>query len=582
MLREAPDLRRAIPRQAWLSSRAANAIRRPVFILAVGIGTFVTALISMVVMLQAQRLQPAPAPVQTRPDTLVIAADAALSRVKLVEAESALAVIRTEAAAVATSTVPPDSAVLLADPAVRDSLRAQVRRLDGLIARAEQAPLLSSYKTLADAPEMRSDRRVRALLDTLAEIEREREGFGSAGGVDPVFVALTSRANEVGRTIQAIAREHRRALLARVPPEPVTPVAVVQAPPLDSAAALATRDSLVRVMQDRDDELTRLRAVALAMDQAERSARVRANAVAPPLALLASAFVLSWAFGFALALISELRTPRVSNEYELERFLGVRVLSSVETLMPSVDRGRREADRAAPPYFDPNTEGYQLAYLGLALDQPTLLVATVTGDDPVISAVVTCNLAAVAVDEARNTLIIDLEASGSTAAVLRARKQPGVSDILRSGLGWPDATTTARIGRHKSVDLVPFGNPGGKPIGAADLHALIKRDYARLARYYDAIFVHAAAQDVARGLSSALPAPEIIYCAQPGVTPLRPLRAQLELIRAAGGSIQGVVLWETERPVLPASQVAARRPRTESREEARETEAPEAHTGAGA
>jgi Mrp family chromosome partitioning ATPase len=222
-----------------------------------------------------------------------------------------------------------------------------------------------------------------------------------------------------------------------------------------------------------------------------------------------------------------------------------------------------------------------LAYLGLALDQPTLLVATVTGDDPVISAVVTCNLAAVAADEARNTLVIDLEPSNSTSAVLRARNKPGAADIIRSGLGWPDATTAARIGRHKTVDLVPFGG-AGKPPGISELHDMLKRDCARLSRYYDAIFVHAGAADVAKGLSSALPSPEIIYCAQPGVTPLRPLRAQLELIRTSGGSLRGLVLWETERPVLPAPKPAASKPRTPGGENTREVAATEAHSPAGA
>jgi Mrp family chromosome partitioning ATPase len=546
---------------------------------AIGIATFVTAAISMVVMLRAQRQQPALVTIAKRPDTLTLAADAALARVKLTEAESSLAVIRAEAAAMATAPTP--DTTIGADPAKRDSILAEVRRLETLLRRAEQAPLLASYKSLADAPEMRSDRRVLALLDTLADIEREREGFGATGGVDPVFVALTSRASEVGRAIQAIGRERRLELLAQVPPQsPVTPE-VVRATPPDSSATLATRDSIRNLAQSRETELNSLRQKALAMDQAEKVARERANAVAPPLALLASAFVLSWAFGFAVAFVGEIRTPRVSSDYELERFLGVRVLSSVETLPPSSDRGRREADRTAPPYFDPNTEGYQLAYLGLALDQPTLLVATVTGDDPVISAVVTCNLAAVAADEARNTLVIDLEPSNSTSAVLRARRQPGVVDILRSSIGWPDATTAARIGRHKTVDLVPFGG-AGKAIVTADLQALLKRDCARLARYYDAIFVHAGASDVAKGLSGALPSPEIVYCAQPGVTPLRPLRAQLELIRASGGSLRGIVLWETERPVLPAAKVVPAKTVTRGEAQPKDAEAAEAHSIAGA
>jgi Mrp family chromosome partitioning ATPase len=544
-------------------------LRRPAFILAIGIGTFVTAIVSLVVVFNAQREAPAPIPVAVRPDTLSLAAAIASSRVQLAQAESALVATRAEATAAAAPQR--TDTLLAADLASRDSLSARLTGLEARLTRAEQAPLFSSYKALADHPELQTDSRVRALLDTLSDIEREREGFGAVGGVDPIFVALTSRASEVGRALQSIARERRKALVTQLggvapaelePESPPTPV-------IDTLTHLVARDSLRRDLQERDIELAKRRGISQAMEREEDQARQRANEVAPPLALLASAFVLSWAFGFAVAFVGELRTPRVSNDTELERFLGVRVLSSVNTPMPSADRGRREADRAAPPYVDPGIEGYQLAYLGLALDQPTLLVATVTGDDPAIAAVVACNLAAVAADEARTTLVVDLEKSASASAVLRTRVAPGVADmIFGEKHGWPDVTTVARIGRDKTVDLVPRG-VGTKELSALELIALLKRDCPRLARYYDAIVLHAAAGDVTQGLAGALPSPEVIYCAQPGITPLRQLRGQLDLIRAAGGSIRGIVLWEAERPLLPAPKelpVAPRRDVKDARE----------------
>jgi hypothetical protein len=184
-------------------------------------------------------------------------------------------------------------------------------------------------------------------------------------------------------------------------------------------------------------------------------------------------------------------------------------------------------------------------------------VATVTGDDPTIAAVVACNLAAVAADEARNTLVVDLEPTCSASAVLRSRVGPGVTDIIRRGAAWPDVTTTARIGRDKTVDLVPFGGIGATA-SSAEVVALLKQDCMRLARYYDAVFLLASANDVSQGLPAVLPSPDVIYCAQPGITPLRQLRGQLEAIRAAGGSIRGVVLWEAERPLIPAATELAR------------------------
>jgi Mrp family chromosome partitioning ATPase len=269
--------------------------------------------------------------------------------------------------------------------------------------------------------------------------------------------------------------------------------------------------------------------------------------------------------GFAAAFFGEVRRPRISNSHEVERLLGVRVLSTVETPMPSVDRGRRQADKDAPPYFDPGAEGYQLAYLGLATEHATELMATVTGDDAGIAAVVACNLAAIAADEARNTLVIDLEPSCSASAALRTRVQPGIADVVSQNASWPDATVAAKVGRDKTVDLVPHGI--GATVTTEQLVNLLQRDAERLIRYYDAIFLVASTADVAGGLSTNLPSPEVLYCARPGITPLRKLREELEAIRRAGGLVRGIVLWSAERPILPApSELAARAPRPKARE----------------
>jgi hypothetical protein len=545
----APDLRRAISRQTWLANRAANALRRPAFIGAVSIGTFITAIVSTVVVPKAQHRRPVPVVVRPRPDTLALTAEAALGRVRLATAESALAVLRGDAAAQAAmaATVSPDTA----DTGLlgRDSLDARMRRLGALLTRAEQAPLLSSYRALAELPELRSDSRIRALVDTLAEIEREREAFGAMGGVDPVFVALTSRASEAGRAIQSVARQRHDSLASQLKLATAFEAEAIDVPAVDTASFIATRDSLGSVLLGIQQEHERRRAQSRALDVMEERERARVTAVAPTLAVLASAFVLSGVIGFAVAFVGELRKPRISNATELERYLGVRVLSTIETSMPSVDRGRREADRAAPSYFDPGAEGYQLAYLGLATEHPTLLMATVTGDDPAIAAVVACTLAAVAADEARNALVLDLEPSGSASTVLRSRTTPGVVDIIRHGATWPDATAPARIGRDRTIDLVPYGS-GASPT-SAEIVAMLTKDSPRLARYYDAILLTAPATQVAEGIPTALASHDVIFCAQPGLTPLRPLRAQLDRIRNAGGAIRGIVLWAAERPLIP-------------------------------
>ena len=62
-----------------------------------------------------------------------------------------------------------------------------------------------------------------------------------------------------------------------------------------------------------------------------------------------------------------------------------------------------------------------------------------------------------------------------------------------------------------------------------------------------------------QALRFVLPSPELVYCAQPGITPLNQLRDELDRMRAAGAVIRGVVLWSAERPVLAIRRDEARR-----------------------
>jgi Mrp family chromosome partitioning ATPase len=563
--RSKTDLRRAISRQTWLANRASNALHRPAFIGAISVATFVTAIVSMVVVPRMQSRAEVVVPTVPRPDTIGLLVNMGAARLRVQQADSTLSEART-AVLIAARKREADSLAMArmmdslgTNPvATRDSLQGYVATVDRLLARVEQAPLPSSYRAIAEIPELRADVRVRSMIDSLNDIEREREAFGAVGGVDPVFVALTTRLNEMGRVIVALAAQSRAAAVAELATMAPAPAQASEAQAVDTLPLLAVRDSAATAVQQVEAELTRRRQQSLVLDREEDRARERANAVAPPLALLAAAFVLSAVIGFGTAFFRELRNPRLANAHELERHLGVRVLSTVETTLPSAERGRRQADRAAPPYFDPSAEGYQLAYLGLATDHPALLTVTVTGDDPAISAIVACNLAAVAAEEARNTLVLDLDPRSSGSAALRARATPGITDIRNGRAQWPDVTVQAAVGRDKSVDLVPRGLGG---LSGADAVALLQRDEGRLARYYDAIIVLASPEMITDGLPAALPAGDLVYCAQPTLTPLRALREELDRLRMAGAEVRGVVLWQAERPILATPrELAGRRP----------------------
>ena len=88
--------------------------------------------------------------------------------------------------------------------AQRDSLNAELATLNRLIDRAENAPLPTSYRALAASPAVAADPRVRVLLDSLADVEREQKCIWRGGAVDPVYLSLTSRANAIGRSIRGL------------------------------------------------------------------------------------------------------------------------------------------------------------------------------------------------------------------------------------------------------------------------------------------------------------------------------------------------------------------------------------------
>ena len=394
---------------------------------------------------------------------------------------------------------------------------------------------------------MRGDASVRQLLDSLVEIERERESYNAVGGVDPVFVALTARANELGRAIEAVAvarrAELRRQMAALAPPPDLSSRSIP-----DTLQLITTSNAARAAAGGVANRLARERAELLSLDEREARARDLANLGASPGAMLAAALIFGAVIGFGFALIDEIRHPRVADAYEVERATGLRVLGVISPLPPSPERGRRSSDRAAPPYIDPGADGHQLIYLHIAAAGANVLMLTITGDHPAVSAVVGINFAAIAADEARSTLLIDTDAAASTVATaLRLRASDGVSGLVSERVSWPEAARPVRIGRESSIDVVPTG-PDAPPFQAVS--ALLQNDAVRLARRYDTIVIVSASEQVVNGLPSVLPIPDVIYCVRTGQTPIAQLRRALEDTERTGGRIRGIVLWNAPDPIL--------------------------------
>lgn len=558
-MRLSSEYRLVVPRATWMAARARNALHRPIFIGAVSVGTFVTALVALVVVpQQAQRKAQAIAPKPgERPDTLSLVQAVATAEARVASTEAALLTARAKAATLAQTAVDTLDPVLVSR---RDSLGKRLADLDQLLTRTESAPLAASYRALAESPEVAGQPGVKVLVDSLADIERERDAAGTSGGADPVFVALTARATEIGRSLQAIGRTRREAIRAEIaslaPPARPSPSELAQA---DTLRRIVARDSARNSLALATAQLANARRVVEDLDRRAERARELANPLsAPPYAMLASAIVFGMVLGFGAALVQELRRPRVADEYEAERVAGVRVVSVIRPRPPSPERGRRMADRVAPPHIDPGNDAHQLVWLFVAPPPSQLLMLTISGESAAIAAIIAANLGAVAAEEARNVIIIDTDAASSpVASALRIKAQPGLDDIIDGKIGWPEATQHATIGRDRVIDVVASGT--GLPIpDVSEISDLLRRDAARLARHYDTVVVVASKELTLSGLPGVLPMHDVIYCARLGYTRHSDLRQAIHAIRLAGGNPLGIVLWDDLEPApLTPAEIAA-------------------------
>lgn len=567
--RKAPRRKAGPPTQTpatWISARARNALRRPWFITTVGGLTFVCALAALIIVpRQAKRAASAMRPTAVqRPDTESTVAALNEADRQVAAADSTLVATRAQLVQLVTASTVAAARDTAANGAMlagdvrrkRDSLTAQADALGKLIERSQNAPLLGSYRSLAQAAPMQGDARVKVMLDSLVDLERERESFSAVGGVDPAFVALTARANDLGKNIETLAVARRAALKNEAsvlaPPAPVMPTATaLQAPP-DTLAAVHARDAAKDAAAGVATRLTKERAELIQFDIREERANELTNLGASSSAILAAALVFGAMLGFGVALFDEVRHPRVADMFEAERTTGLRVLGVVKPLPAVAERRRRSTDHGGPPYIDSGGDGHQLIYLTVATSGSNTVMLTVTGDSAAVSAVIAVNFAAIAADEARATLIIDTNAEDSTVAkMLRLRAGEGISDVARKRRDWSDVLRNARLGRDRSIDVV---SSGSEAVPAPELAELLGEHGARLARRYDAVIMVSSADQVAGGIAQRLPVTDVIYCARIGMTAIEDLKRAADEIRKAGANPRGLVLWNAPDPLLDGGQ----------------------------
>ncbi|HET9426267.1 MAG TPA: hypothetical protein VFO55_12940, partial [Gemmatimonadaceae bacterium] len=546
-----PDLKSKfrVPEPAWLSGRARNAARRPSVIGTIAVIVVGLAILSLVLAPKNRRaMGPTPVAEAIRIDTAALQVALARAGSRVTSAESALVVVRREVAAY--NVQPAIDSVSPQVIARHDSLTNILTELSGLIGKVETIPLPSSYRALAASPALFSNVRVRALLDSLAEVEREREMYGSSGGADPMFVALTSRATDIGRAIESVASERRDSLRAEINriATPTRQMAQARASAPDTMPWVAERDSAHSAVVLATTDLENARKALEMREQEAKRAREISAISASPFAMILAAAVFGIVFGFGAALQSELRKPTVADAAEVERVTGTRVMASVVPAVAPAEYDRRRADRLAPGYLDPKADSYQLAYLHVEQSAATPDVIPVLGDDPDVCAVVTMNIAAIAAEDALSVLVIDAAGRSHAIRSLLPFSQSGdLSDLLGGGGSWVDATAHVSVGRDRTIDVVT----GVKSADPAALIELIQRERPRLGRIYDTVFiignldlVHAIAEnDFVEGT---------VLTASAGRTRVAQIAETTRVLRDKGRQVFGVVLWDAPSPRLTA------------------------------
>jgi Mrp family chromosome partitioning ATPase len=528
----------------WMAARARNALRRVVVFGIVGGVVFIAALIAFVLVPRnaSRKALAVAAQIEAKSDSTPAVAARNRYLAEVTAVDSALDAARRAA------NPPPAPVIDTFPPAVRaqrDTLGAELATLNRLIDRAENAPLPTSYRALAASPEVAADPRVRILLDSLAGIERDRNAFGAVGTVDPVYLALTSRANAIGRSIQAVADAKRgeirgKLALIRPTPAPVTKPAIL----VDTAKLLAQRSTAQQSYSAAARQADQISTKNTRIDRESARARELSNVGAPPWAMLALAV------GFAASFGTELKRPHIADPREAEQVSGARVLTVIRPPEVVVERSRRQADVEAPPLIDVVSESYRTLYLHIASVEASVPIVTITGDDPGIVATVAANLAASAAYEARSTLLVDVDPTTcSVASVLRIRPDPGLSGIITGSATWPEAIVPTTIGRDRPLDVLPSGTRrSGLP--EANVVEDVKKELARMQRRYDFIIIAAPTSYVQRSGSSIIPAPDVILCARIAHTTVGGLKTAVDTLRGADMRIHGLVLWDAEMPQL--------------------------------
>ena len=587
-----PRRRRAGQRARWLAARTRNAARHGLLMASVGAVVVIATLLLFVLVPQRvdRALAAQIAALSPERDTLLLHVDLLAARRALTRLETSIA-----AAAIATraDATPPrfaaataDSSVVAPTPLAGDSA---AHDLQQQLMRIRQAPLVESYRALADTRLLRDDARVRGMIDSIEQLHAEREAYAALSGPDARYALMTARLTQLGQHLTRLAEStYATALASAVATEAVTravaavdtataaPLLVVRPPMTDSAlehSRTAAADTVART------ERALLDAATLNADLRARRKALRARMALdiPPMAMLLASLVLGLVLGFAVVLWRELRRPTVGDEQELEALTRTRVIvHRAATASLRATRARRRADEHVPAILQPTDAAWPLLHLTLSRIGDVSRYVEVVADQPLLAGAVALNLSAVAAHESRATVLVDAaQRSGALLSLLPTSVLTTASTTMAATSRYTDADTahdtvpnaaadaatehsvhsrwdaprSLAIGRDTFIDIVlprrVRSRQTGRDLGVARDAASIVDDLQRLAVHHD-LAVYVTDHDLNQHVPLET---DVVLCARPGVTTLAWLSHTMRQLEDRGRRVRAVVLWSADFPL---------------------------------
>jgi hypothetical protein len=394
----------------------------------------------------------------------------------------------------------------------------RLRSLDAALRVARTDRTSEAFLALAADPAVRYGPRMQATADSL------RAAF------DDAEVA------RLGAVILGIGQFRRNAIAAeRAQAEAPSPEAVADTARLAARVRTLT-DSLTRV----DSTLAAARA-----DVATAAAQVAdGRAALPPMSpgLLAIVVVaLGWLLRIGVALVREVREPRLALVQEAEHAVGAPALALVRDALPE-----------GPLRFRPSgVDPFRVLYLGLTSTGTRARALIVTGSDPVIVAAVGARLAIAAAADHRTTLIGELDPEHvALARVFRDHAEPGFSDALAGAFKWREVARPVGSSDGLSISMIPAGTTRDLASEAAARDE-VYTSFAAFRDGFEFTIVAVTLRDLAEA-KRLLPGAPVVVCATLGETPVASFTADGAAIQADGQKIHSLVLWDAPRPSLPS------------------------------